>query len=524
MKAAAWAHETFATYFNNATAQRDFRVQLRGGRSVLLFAMYLGLLILVGMFVYAQTAGLEEVSVVEAQERLRGFYDVIMWILGSTVVLVAPALTATTVVMERQRKSLDLVFSAPVLPKYFLVGKMIASYRYTWMLLVLALPVTATCVVLGGSSWSDVLVAYVLLSMHALMLTSAALLMSTVAPKPVSAIVWSYAIAIVYLVVTSSVGVASSFMRSGREMPFTSCLSPFTVTNSADTFTTIMGNEIPNWILVTIFALLISKLFILAAGAILAPFGSSKDVASLRAHGLVYLMAAATYVGYSTSASLSTTSFGPGGPDSGAALGMVLCAMVAPLFVFVPLLTCFGMDAERRFWPNGIASIKKTFDGTPAGAVSYLWLIILGTAACLYGGVKLAGTVPVTPAFFCYVVFALGFWTFFWSFGRMSSAFLLGLRSARTLQFASFVVIAILPVPFFSSIQSSSSDWKANEWVWNFYILRPLWMDTDRSFQALLYGTTLLIVSAGIAALAEKRMHKKMATMRTADGRTYATA
>jgi hypothetical protein len=236
----------------------------------------------------------------------------------------------------------------------------------------------------------------------------------------------------------------------------------------------------------------------------------------------VYLMAGALYLGYANTGTIGMSR--SAGINSGTALGALLCSLVAPLFIFIPMLTCFGMDAERRFWPNGIAKVKKAFDGTPAGALAYIWAIVLGTATALYLGMTLGGAASIDPSYFCYVVFALGFWTFFWSLGRMSSAFLLGLRSARTLQFASFVIIAVLPVPFFSSIQSSNSDYKANEWVWDFYILRPLWMDVDRSFQALIYGSLLLLASAGIAAFAEKRMHTKMATMRTADGRTYATA
>jgi hypothetical protein len=85
-------------------------------------------------------------------------------------------------------------------------------------------------------------------------------------------------------------------------------------------------------------------------------------------------------------------------------------------------------------------------------------------------------------------------------------------------------VIAVLPVPFFSSIQSSMMGSTDSDRFWDFYILRPLWFDTDRSFQALLYGATMLLASAGIALYAERRMREKMATMRTSDGRTYAAA
>jgi hypothetical protein len=522
---AAWVQENIATYTGNATAQRDFRVQLRGGRSVLLFSLYLGLLILVGMFVYSQTASLDEISVVEAQDRLRGFYEVIMMLLGATVILVAPALTATTVVLEKQRKSLDLVFSAPVLPKYYLVGKMISSFRYTWMLLVLALPVTATCVVLGGASWSDVLVSYILLSMHALMLTAAALLMSTLAPKPVSAIVWSYSIAIFYLVITSMFGAFAAFGPTGRETPFLSALNPFFVTRVADTYTMIFSAEVPNWILVVVFSVLISKLFILTAGSVLAPFGS-KDVPSLRIHMLVYTIALCGYVGYLNASTLTSalgmTFASVGGP--GAVLGVVLFALTTPMFIFLPLLTCYGIDSERRFWPNGPVRVASVFDGTPAGALPYIWLVILCAAGALYGGVWISAGTHVSILYTSFIVFTLGFWTMFWGVGRLTSSFLLGLRSARTLQFAIFLVVTILPVPFMSAIQSSYYGYEERAWFWELYLLRPLYIDTDRSFQAFIYGVIMMVIGVILANVAEKRASAKLAKMRTSDGRAYAAA
>src|ERR1044072_9677517 len=111
-------------------------------------------------------------SMTDAQHPLKGFYNKIIYLLSTVMWLVAPALTATAIVSERQRKSLDLVFSAPVSPKYYLVGKMLSSYRYVWMLLVLSLPVTAACVVLGGAVWSEGLAAYGLLSLPGVIYTA----------------------------------------------------------------------------------------------------------------------------------------------------------------------------------------------------------------------------------------------------------------------------------------------------------------------------------------------------------------
>jgi hypothetical protein len=402
---------------------------------------------------------------------------------------------------------------------------MISSFRYTWMLLVLALPVTATCVILGGASWSDVLVAYLLLSLQALILTSAALLMSTLAPKPVSAIVWSYALAIVYLIATAIPGGSGAYGATGREVSFFSCLNPFFSARTTDTFTTIFSTEVPNWILVAVFALLLTKLFVLTAGSILAPFGSSKDVPSLRVHMLVYTSLLALYFSYVSSGSFSMARSASGFTEPGAILGVGLFMFLAPMFVFLPFLTCYGLDAESRFWPNGTFKIKKAFDGTPAGAMPYIAMVIIASALATAGGYYWStGKLP-TVEFPSFVVFTLGFWTFFWAVGRFTSSLMMGVRSARTLQFAVFLVLAILPVPFLSAIQSAYyMDSSTPAGLWEVYVLRPLWLDSDRSLQALLYGVIMLGGGYLVARVAEVRAKQKLSSMRTNDGRTYAAA
>ncbi len=288
----SWLTDSREVYFGNATAVRDFRVQLRGNRSVMLFGVYLLLLIGVAMYTYSNAVNQYGSTIVEAQSSLHGFYQVTMLLLAGTVVLVAPGLTATTIVMERQRQSIDLVFSAPVSPKYYLVGKMISSFRYTWMLLVLALPVTAASVVLGGASWTEVLEAYILLSIHGLALTAFALLISTFSAKPVAAIVWSYITAIVFNFCAGSAATASLFRFMGRptdEAPFWVSFSPFAVVQSARTYTSIAGHHIPNWILALVVTLLIVKICLLGAGSILNQSGGM-EVVGLRLHGLIYAL------------------------------------------------------------------------------------------------------------------------------------------------------------------------------------------------------------------------------------------
>jgi len=516
-----WVKETWATYTANAGATRDYRVQLRGNRSAMLFGVYLFSLIAIAVIVYSQTTTTATLSVVEAQRRLKDFYHVILGVLGAVVVLVTPALSATTVVAEKMRHSLDLVFSAPVSPKYYLVGKMIACYRYTWMLLVLSLPVTAACVVLGGATWSDVLVAFFLLSIHALIFTSLALMLSTLAPKPVSAICWSYAAVLAYLF-GSTIAASMSFSRmytggaASNETSFLVALNPFMVFEAAPTHMTIGSIAVPNYLLALGFALLFSKICLLTAGSVLSPYGG-KEVFGLRIHGLVYLPVLAGILAY-VFPNIGT--FG----DPTVFSGILFNWILMPIMLALPFLTCYGMDGERRYWPNGLASVRRMLDGTPAGALPYLVAIILLTAAGTWAGLVLNGSHMPTIGYLGYVVFALGFWTFFWSIGRMASSALLGTRTARTTQMGVFIVLCVLPVPFLGSVASWAYDSPTLN-VWDLYVLRPLIKaDAWRVNQAALDGGIMLFAAMAITFASERSLRRRMESRKGVDAGNYAAA
>ncbi len=508
---ANWITQTKNVYIGNATAVRDYRVQLRGNRSVLLFGMYLILLIGTAMITYSNTAHNETMSVVDAQRSLRQFYQVIMWLLAGVVAIVTPALSATAVVTERLRQSLDLVFSAPVSPRYYLVGKMISSYRYTWMLLVLSLPVTAACVVLGGASWSDVLVTYLLLSFHALIITSISLLLSTVAAKPVAAIIWSYAATGVYLAGASGLAAAGMSIRwmahgsAANELPFYGALSPFLATNYSSSYSVISGFHVPNWILAGVAALLISKICLLGAGSLLAPSGGL-ETKGLRIFSLIYLYAIFFYGGGTALATVSVT-------ERGMFAGYLLAWGLMPLILVLPSITCFGYDAERRLRPNGPLSLKSILTGTPGGALPYMAALILGSAAMLWLGGKIVSDVTLPATYGAYVTYTFGLWAFFWSVGRFASSFLTGIKAARTALVGAFMLLLVIPAPFLSAV--AGREFSENGYnVWDLYVLRPILgggMSAyhDRTSLTLFYGVVFLVIAGLVSAAAEANLRKQ---------------
>lgn len=516
MALGSWLRDNAGVYFGNAATTRDFRVQLRGNRAVLLWAFYL--LVLIGFAMIVYNSAVREggqTSIVEAQARLRSFYQSIMILLAVMINVITPALTAGAIVMERQRHSLDLVFSAPVTPKYLLVGKMISSYRYTWMLLILSLPVTSACVVLGGATWSDVISAYLILSFTALVYTSLALLLSTLAKQPVSAVIWSYVAAAAYSIV-SAMFVASSSVYAlmgskSLAAPFVVAINPYFVVQAAPTYTEIWGYHVPNWLLGGLFCLLLCRLIISAGASALSGYGSW-ETKSFRIHGLVYAALFLTLGGYSMGVTLSTVTSmmrSSGGVTSASTAGynagvnMAFGWMLAPLIMLIPFLTCYARDAERKFWPDGLFSIRKMLVGSPSGALPYIWaMIILGYLGMTWMLSRYLAPTP-SPAI---LFWSLALWTFFWSLGRFSSSLDLGLRSARALHFTIMMALVALPVPFFSvaaNFDSTTSN------IWDIYILRPLLGSRDNTVIALVEGGVLVLAAVLMTYLAETNAARK---------------
>jgi ABC-type transport system involved in multi-copper enzyme maturation permease subunit len=502
-----WLRQTRRTYFGNAAAQRDFRVQLRGNRSMLLFGLYLAILITVAYFKYGEIANNATISVVQAQRELRDFYTLIVSLLAGMVAIVTPGLAATTIVMERQRRSLDLVFSAPVAPRYYLVGKIIAVYRYIWMLLILSLPVTAACVVLGGASWSDVLTVYGMLSVHGLLFAAIGLLMSTVSSKPVAAVVWTYIAVAGYLFASTGAGASYSYrpMMSGGEVPFIVGLSPFSAIFTVGTYTPLYGYHVPNYLLASLAILVGVRLCLLGAGSILS---EGRETANLRIHWMLlaaaisfgccyWLVSAGGYASMS-----STTAFGSSDPHA-AVLGYGLFWVLTPLVLAIPTLAAYGEDGFLRQRVNGWFDVRSTFDGTPAGALPYILAVILATSVFGLIGITAAGGKLPSALFAVYVAYAMGFWGLFWAIARVASSYGIGLKAARTAVVASVVLLIALPVPFLSAV-SAQSFGREESSAWDFYLLRPVLMFNHyRPEIAIVYGIGLVTVALGLNSWSE---------------------
>lgn len=564
-----WISATRATYIGNATAIRDYRTQLRGTKAFWLWGAYLALLIAICGLAYNQFADQGSQSISRLQEQLTTFYHTIIGMLGGVVILVAPGLTAASITTERQRRSLDLIFSAPVRPRYLLVGKMIAGMRYLLMLLILALPVVSVCVVMGGATWTDVLGSFINLMNAGIVMLAIGLLMSSIVPTNIGAILASYAVIAIYTIFTTGLGAATSIGRivgmggsNSYEAPWYGNIVPFAASVSAPTFTKVGDFELPNWVIGLLYSLLVCKVLLAGAGSALSPFGSS-ETKSLRVHGLLaafavmFLIAGPVAGGLAASITTSLVGAGVSGSRGSEAVAAFLGVATVSTFFLWPHLMCHSREGERKFWNDGLLSIKGAFRGTPSGSWVYSMLLIVMFAAGLYAGVSYFANssfvtsmiasaapsavamppspggpgmapVPMTPTpssafvgptsimsdlgvpFLTMLLWCMGFVTLWWGIARYTSATAGNLKGARLGLVSAMVVLVAIPTPIFSVIAASNWNYggAGTDPIWKLHIMYPMFSQNAQDSQGF-YGLGCAVVGFILAFLGEKKYRAK---------------
>ena len=83
------------------------------------------------------------------------------------ICLLAPALTADLISGERERQTLDLLLVTPLSRRQIVVGKLVAALGSLLLLIVLALPIQAIAVLIGGIGLEELLAGLWLLTLTA---------------------------------------------------------------------------------------------------------------------------------------------------------------------------------------------------------------------------------------------------------------------------------------------------------------------------------------------------------------------
>ncbi|MDM7461206.1 MAG: ABC transporter permease [bacterium] len=446
----------FTQVVANPVIGREWRVRMRFGRAYLLQAAYLLFMILITALAYEWVMGdLQSLAnPYTVQQALLSFYWTVMGTLVSLIALIAPALTANAITLERERKTIDLLLATPLTARHLLTGKLIGSFGFIVLLLALTLPISAVSVLLGGVSFGDLLRAYVIIASGGLALCAIALFSSVYARNSTMAVLWSYARVGLFLLATGILlaiqGIYSGMSSSGSGVAWrvpAALLNPFAALFAADTQVDLVHFQVPSWIMAAALCLLFTRLLLTSAARKVGLY--DKDTLPSARRQLLLL---APLHGFLTLAPLMTTGGGIMAV-SGEMLLVLLSTCATPILLLTGWIAPFGDDEDRSSPNDGIFRASKMLSDAPSGALPYLGLLWLLTVGAVYGAIVWTGTTTSTTDDWWGFLHTMslyfgGLCLLLWGIGRASSRIMKGksLVGARVLTLATTTGVVTVPM------------------------------------------------------------------------------
>jgi ABC-type transport system involved in multi-copper enzyme maturation permease subunit len=151
----------------NPLASKELLARMRGPRTFVIATLLLLPLAAVAGILYTMIASAASGDVSSNTPVGKLFFAAVTAVELGLICLLAPALTADLISGERERRTLDLLLVTPLSRRQIVVGKLVAALGSLLLLIVLALPIQAIAVLIGGIGLEELLVGLLLLSLTA---------------------------------------------------------------------------------------------------------------------------------------------------------------------------------------------------------------------------------------------------------------------------------------------------------------------------------------------------------------------
>jgi ABC-type transport system involved in multi-copper enzyme maturation permease subunit len=170
-----------------AVGVKELRGRMRGRRAFAILTVHL--LLLAG-FAWAietiqeQSLGIGFAGAFSASSQIgRNLFIALLLLQTLIVVVLAPAATAGSISLEREKQTLDLLATTPISSLAIVLGKLLSALFWVFMLILASIPITALVFTFGGVGPDDVLRGYAVLVVTAIGLGSIGLFFSALVKR-----------------------------------------------------------------------------------------------------------------------------------------------------------------------------------------------------------------------------------------------------------------------------------------------------------------------------------------------------
>jgi ABC-type transport system involved in multi-copper enzyme maturation permease subunit len=179
-----------------AVSVKELRGRMRGRRAFFVLTAYLvvlaGVAWMIELFLERVMTSSFGSTTSASTEIGRGVFIGLMLFETLLVTLLAPAFTAGSISLEREKQTLDLLTATPISSLGIVIGKLLSALTYVFMLIAASIPLTAIVFMFGGVAPDDMLRGYVVLVVTALGFGTVGLFCSALLKRTQAATVVTY--------------------------------------------------------------------------------------------------------------------------------------------------------------------------------------------------------------------------------------------------------------------------------------------------------------------------------------------
>ena len=180
--------------WSNPIITSEMKIKMRGWRTALGIAAYLGVLLLIGFLYYlafVEPASWSS-SVNARQEAGMRIYTALAVVQFGLILLITPAQTAGTISGEREKQTLDLLLSTKISSFGIVFGKLISSMSYILLLIITSIPLFSLVFLFGGITPGDMAQLFLFYIITAFAIGSIGIFYSTLFKRTVISTVVTY--------------------------------------------------------------------------------------------------------------------------------------------------------------------------------------------------------------------------------------------------------------------------------------------------------------------------------------------
>ena len=154
----------------NPLIAREMRARWRNPRAFGLILVYVAMLAaaMVGSYSFPAPTWVKVPTSQRLQVLGHHMFQTLTWMQTLAWLLIAPALTATSIAAERECGLLEGMTLSHLTPRHIVAGKLLAALSFMLLVLLVALPIVTTCFIMGGVAPTDLFLATLLQAVTAI--------------------------------------------------------------------------------------------------------------------------------------------------------------------------------------------------------------------------------------------------------------------------------------------------------------------------------------------------------------------